>query len=54
MTLEEKNETLRDLGHCIQEAKRYFDNGNDFFIVQSGAWKIEFDMTKYAKQGDEK
>lgn len=42
MTLEEKNETLRDLGACIQEAKRYFDNGNDFFSVALGCWKIEF------------
>lgn len=43
MTLEEKNKTLRDLGDCIQEAKRYFDNGNDCFSVALGCWKIEFD-----------
>ena len=51
MTIEEKNETLRDLGKCITEAKRYFDNGNDFFTVQSGAWKIEFDMTSQSDKG---
>lgn len=42
MTLEEKNETLRDLGVCIQEAKRYFDNENDCFSVALGCWNIEF------------
>jgi hypothetical protein len=43
MTLEEKNETLRDLGECIQLAKRYFDNGNDMFSVSSGHWTVAFD-----------
>ena len=52
VTLEEKNETLRDLGKCITEVKRYFDNGNDLFTVQSGAWRIEFDMTSKSNKGD--
>lgn len=42
MTLEEKNETLQDLGVCIKEAKRYFDNENDCFGVSLGCWTIEF------------
>ena len=54
MTIEEKNETLRDLGKCITEAKRYFDNGNDFFTVRSGAWEIKFDMTSLSKQRRDK
>ena len=51
MTIEEKCETLRDMGRCIMEAKRYFDGGSDFFTVQSGAWRIEFDMTSQSNMG---
>ena len=54
MTIEEKQETLLDMRRCIMEAKRYFDGGSDFFTVQSGAWKIEFDMTSQSNRGGAK
>ena len=42
MTLEEKNETLREMGDCIQKAKKLFDSGKSRFSVGVGKWKIEF------------
>ena len=50
MTLKEKNDTMRDLGTAIAEAKRYIDNGNDFFIIAVGAWEIRFDRFEIAKE----
>lgn len=49
MTIEEKQDTLRDFGAAIAEAKRYIDNGNDFFIITVGAWEIRFDRCGIAK-----
>ena len=43
MTIEEKQDILRDFGTAIAGAKRYIDNGNDFFIFSVGAWEIRYD-----------
>lgn len=43
MTIEERQDVLRDFGTAIAEAKRYVDNGNDFFVLSAGAWEIRFD-----------
>ncbi len=40
MTLEEKQDTLRDLGAAIAKAKRHFDDGSTTFFVNVSAWTI--------------
>ena len=40
MTLEEKNDTLRDFGTAISIAKRLIDDESETFSVNVGAWTI--------------
>ena len=44
-----REEILRALLEFVDvriEAKSYIINGNDYFIVSKGGWKIEFDLSK--------
>ena len=42
----ELEQSIRDLNACINEAVHYINNGQEFFMVNVGAFEIRFDLAK--------
>lgn len=47
----DKMKCLATLSYVVKEAKRYIDEGNDFFEVSCGGFSISFDATKEVQNG---
>lgn len=49
----ELEQATRELNAAINEVVRYMNNGNDFFIVNVGAFEVRFDLANLGKPKDE-
>lgn len=45
----ELEQATRELNACVDEVVRYMNNGSDYFIVNVGAFEIQFDLANLGK-----
>lgn len=45
----ELKQATRELNAAVNEVVRYMNNGNDYFIVNVGAFEIRFELAKLGK-----
>ncbi len=49
----ELEQATRELNASVNEVVRYMNNRSDFFIVNVGAFEIQFDLAKLGKPKEE-
>lgn len=49
----ELKQATRELNAAVNEVVRYMNNGNDFFIVNVGAFEVRFDLANLGKPKEE-
>lgn len=49
----ELEQATRELNAAVNEVVRYMNNGNDYFIVNVGAFEIRFELAKLGKPKEE-
>lgn len=49
----ELNQATRELNAAVNEVVRYMNNGNDYFIVNVGAFEIRFELAKLGRPKEE-
>ena len=49
----ELEQATRELNAAVNEVVRYMNNGNDYFIVNVGAFEVRFELAKLGKPKEE-